>query len=201
MDTLKKILALNADPAPQTNNPRQESMSHIHGVLNQRGVQELTVGHAVAAAIEGIRYGAGERGARDVHTVFTNPELTNAYLTPLNSPHAEAAHRQIAHAEFTYWQQQHARQPSEATRAAVSFDVENRVALQSQIGSLVQTGRSFTEYLSREENFTSGTGNPVAQYANRHLPTGSAQSPANQGAAGPAAHAPSPAPTPKGPRR
>lgn len=196
-----KIMDLRSDPAPQASKPREDSMSHIHGVLNQQGVQEFTVGHAVAAAIEGIRYGAGEHGARDVHKVFTDPALTSAYLTPLDSPKAEAAHRKIAHAEYEYWREQHAQQPSAATQAAVSFSVDRRVELQSQIGRWAQLGQSFTQHLESEQNFSGGAANPVAQYANMHLPPGPAQPKANQGAVNSAPQATAPAPAPKGPRR
>ncbi|MFE7859484.1 hypothetical protein [Streptomyces sp. NPDC057403] len=200
VDTLRKIMDLRQDPAPQASNPRQEAMSHIHTVLNEGGAQGVTVGHAVAAAIEGIRYGAGEHGARDVHRVFMDPALTNAYLTPLNSPYAQMAHRQIAQAEFNYWDQQNRQNPTRGTQVAVSFDVDQRVQLQSNIGRLVQAGQSFTQHLANEQPFSTGNENPAALYAGMHLPPGSSQPRASQQSAGsppPAA----PAPAAKGPRR
>ncbi|MFI8305285.1 hypothetical protein ACIF80_17930 [Streptomyces sp. NPDC085927] len=176
MDTLRKIQSLNSDPVPPAGNPRQESMRHIHQVLNQGGgTAGVTVGHAVAAAIEGIRYGAGEHGAREVDTVFKDPSLTNAYLTPLNSPYAEQAHRQIAQAEFNYWSREAAQNPSAATQAALSFGVGERVQLQKRIGQLVEMGSSFTQNLANEQNPSNGAGNSVAQYANMYLPSGPAQ--------------------------
>ncbi|ALV38057.1 hypothetical protein [Streptomyces sp. CdTB01] len=175
-------------------------MTHIHGVLNQGGAQGVTVGHAVAAAIEGIRYGAGEHGARDVHTVFMDPALTNAYLTPLNSPYAEMAHRQIATAEHQYWTRQNMENPTRGTQVAVSFDVEQRVRLQSNIGRLVQAGQSFSHHLANGQTFSTGTENPAAMYASMYPQPGSSQPRAGQ----PSASSPppaAPAPAAKGPRR
>ncbi|MER6108463.1 hypothetical protein [Streptomyces hirsutus] len=156
-------------------------MRHIHGVLNEAGPpQQVTVGHAVAAAIEGIRYGAGEHGARSVHTVFMDRSLDAAYQTPINSPNAPQAHRQIAQAEFNYWQREAAQNPTAATNAALSFSVEQRVQLQSRIGQMVQTGQSFTANLEREQLSSSSGQNPVAAYANNYLPSGTpSQSPAS----------------------
>ncbi|MCL6667985.1 hypothetical protein [Streptomyces panaciradicis] len=200
MDTLRKIMDLRQDPAPQASNPRQEAMSHIHTVLNQGGAQGVTVGHAVAAAIEGIHYGAGEHGARDVHTVFMDPALTDAYLTPLNSEHAPEAHRQIAEAEFNYWDQQNRQNPTRGTQVAVSFDVDHRVQLQSNIGRLVQAGQSFTQHLANEQPFSTGNENPVALYAGM-LPPGSSQPRASQQGSASTQPATTPAPAPKGRRR
>jgi hypothetical protein len=175
MDTLRSIQSLNADPAAP-GNPRWSAASHIHGVLNQQGPpQQVTVGHAVAAAIEGIRSIAGENGARRVDTVFTDRSLDNAYKTPLNSPNAHAAHEQIATAELRYWQQEAAQSPSAATDAALRFGVQQRVQMQTRLGQLVQVGQSFTDYLQQQQ--TSSTGqNPYAATANNYLPSGTVQS-------------------------
>ncbi|MFG2310883.1 hypothetical protein ACGFS9_19740 [Streptomyces sp. NPDC048566] len=180
MDTLRKIQSLRADPEPDESTPRATAMSYIHGLLNQAPSQDLTVGHAVAAAIEGIRFGAGEHGARDVHTVFMDPDLTSAYLTPLGSADAPAAHERIASAEYAYWHEQNRQNPSVATEAALSFSVADRVQLQSRIGRLVQMGSSFTQNLEGEQTFS--TGNLVASHVNAHLPSGSAQPGASRSA-------------------
>ncbi|MGP3923673.1 hypothetical protein [Streptomyces sp. 8N616] len=146
-DAAKKLMA--DEPSPH--NARAESQRHIQEVIRAAGMEDqATVGQGVAAAIATIQATAQEKGARDVDTVFKDPALKDLYTRPA---HDEDAHRTIARAEYTYWQQQHAKDPSPATEAAVSFDVESRVRLQRNFGRLSEAAGTFTRAFEQQQTF------------------------------------------------
>lgn len=140
------VLRVNQDPRPATDS-RLAAMNHIDGVLRAAGaVDQPTVGSGVMHSIGGIRTVAGENGARDVHSVFQDPSLAQYYTIPANDPRAPAAHRAIAERELGYWQEEHRRNPSAGSAAAVGVNVETRAAIQSAVASTAHWADRFQRH-------------------------------------------------------
>jgi hypothetical protein len=159
-----QLVGVRDDAAP-SGTPRQDARQHIHKVLREGNVMEGdTVGHGVAGAIEAIQAFAGENGARQVDTVFRSAALTELYKIPSNDPRAAAAHKQVAEAEMAYWRQQDALNSTSGTRAALSFSVEDRVALQQGFARAVNLGQQFTQNFAQELN-------PVGSFAHSTAPS------------------------------
>ncbi|AZQ38559.1 DUF4157 domain-containing protein [Streptomyces cyaneochromogenes] len=126
--------------------PRQKAAQHIRDVLKARGLEgEDTVGSRVADAIDGIRTVAGEHGSRDIHTVFTQPELAELYAIPNSDPRSKDAHEKIAECEREYWLAQHKANPTRGTQIAIDVDVQTRVRLQRTVGGTTSYMRQFQE--------------------------------------------------------
>ena len=146
------VFQLRSDaPAPQP--ARKMAVSHIAQVLAESGQHgEETVGSGVMTSIGAIEALAGENGARDIHTVFQRPELTELYRIPANDPRAPAAHRAIAEQELAYWNRQHAAQPSVGTGVAINVDADTRVKLQKTLGSAAQWSEAFRRGAAQSGN-------------------------------------------------
>jgi hypothetical protein len=142
---------LSDDPAPQPS--RKMAVNHIANVLKDSGQEsEETVGSAVMTAIGAIEAVAGEKGARDIHTVFTRPDLSELYRIPANDPSAANAHRAIADQELAYWNREHAKKPSVGTGVAVNVNADTRVKLQKTLGTAVQWSEAFRKAAAQAGN-------------------------------------------------
>ncbi|MFD5514244.1 DUF4157 domain-containing protein [Streptomyces sp. NPDC127051] len=131
--------------------PRQTAAKHIRDQLKALGLEgEDTVGARVADAIDGIKTVAGEHGARDIHTVFTQAELTALYAIRSDDPRAEDAHKTIASTELAYWTAQHNANPTRGTQIAIGVDVQTRVGLQKTVGGTTAFMRQFQDAFRRD---------------------------------------------------
>ena len=146
------VFRLRSDAtAPQPS--RKMAVSHIAKVLADSGQEgEETVGSGVMTSIGAIEALAGENGARDIHTVFTRPELSELYRIPANDPRAATAHRAIAEQELAYWRSQHAAKPSVGTGVAINVDAATRVRLQKTLGSALQWSEAFRKAAAQAGN-------------------------------------------------
>ena len=135
LGAIVRVPLIRQDPTPP-GQPRQDSIDHINKTLEDAGVaNQETVGSGVAAAIGAIQLPIGEHGARDVHTVFTDPSLTELYKIKKGEPGFQEAHEKIAATELEYWERQHATNPSAGTQVAAGVNVRTRVELQKNMGS------------------------------------------------------------------
>jgi hypothetical protein len=116
---------------------RRVSIDHIRKTLKDNGAMDKeTVGSGVADAIQALKLAHGELGADDVDQVFTNKELTQAYLAERGGPDFEEGHRRVAREELAYWKRKHKTDPSPGTEAGSGVDEQTRVAIQKAFGRL-----------------------------------------------------------------
>jgi hypothetical protein len=114
---------------------RRVSIDHIRKTLKDNGAMDKeTVGSGVADAIQALKLAHGELGADDVDQVFTNKELTQAYLAERGGPDFEEGHRRVAREELAYWKRKHKTDPSPGTEAGSGVDEETRVRIQKLAG-------------------------------------------------------------------
>ncbi|MDQ0808409.1 hypothetical protein QFZ63_000123 [Streptomyces sp. B3I7] len=168
-----QILKIRKDDLPESGRqPRRESMEHIATVLKQEDLQgRETVGSGVRNSIEAIWTVAGEHGARDVHKVLTDPELSPLYKLPANDPGARAAHAIIAAKELEYWTQQHQIRPSVGTTLATALPAATRAGIQERMGSVGTTADRFVRHAaSLGDQF--GHGHYFPSSTRKHSPPG-----------------------------
>ncbi|MEV0781289.1 hypothetical protein ACIBLA_17450 [Streptomyces sp. NPDC050433] len=127
-------------PPTDGSTPRLNVINHIQAQI--KDCDGPTVGEGIVSAIRTLREAAGERGARQIDTVFVNPEMTKFYRRPLSDL---KAHEEVAKREVAYWVAEHQKNPTGGTRTAVAFDVEDRVKLQHGFGMLNEFSKSVAD--------------------------------------------------------
>ena len=116
---------------PEDRRPRRNSIEHVKKQIEDIPASKgPTVGHGVIASIEAIRTVCGESGARDIDTVFTDPDMTEHYRKPLSD---RSAHRVVATKEVEYWSAQDKTKSTSGSKAALKFDVEERGTLDVRV--------------------------------------------------------------------
>lgn len=145
ISSLPSIVRMREDETPKGTTPRADSSAHIRETV--KDVPGPTVGEDVAAAIDGIRLVAGERGSRTVDTVFTDPSLTPYYRRPSTDLEAQ---RVVAEREVEYWTAQHKTKETSGTVAATGVTVDQRVSLQVGMGEVARTAKSFDKHFKEQ---------------------------------------------------
>ncbi|MFJ9350279.1 hypothetical protein [Streptomyces sp. NPDC101237] len=151
-----KVPDLRSDvEPPDGRTPRKNVIDHIQEKI--KDCEGPTVGEGIVAAIQTLRDTAGERGAREIDSVFLKPELTQYYRRPLDDLDA---HKAIAVKEVEYWLAEHKKKESGGTRSAVAFTVQDRVQLQHGFGKLNEFSKTLDPSSTRY-----GPGSGYPQYS------------------------------------
>lgn len=132
------VIRLNRDVPPVATKPREEILDYFDDIAERNpnpNPSQPRVIDGLAASVSAIKAVAGEKGARDVQTVFKDPEILPDLLAPNTD---RAAHTRIAEKEFAYWSNEHKKNPSPGTQAAVNQSVAERVSIQQGMADLMQ---------------------------------------------------------------
>ncbi|MFK0106319.1 hypothetical protein [Streptomyces sp. NPDC091217] len=150
---MSKVNDLRSDEVPSDGKtPRLNVINHIQEQI--KDCEGPTVGEGIVAAIQTLRAAAGERGAREIDSVFLKPEMTQYYRRPLDDLDA---HKAVAVEEVAYWVAEHKKKETGGTRSAVAFSVQDRVQLQHGFGTLNEFSKTLDPWSTR---YGPGSGYP-----------------------------------------